>query len=200
LHCSWCDSGFTWDASRYDLRAEATRATVADIFDRALAGSPGLVVITGGEPLLHQHQPGWQDLLRALRTAEVDIEIETNGTVVPAPLLLGNPRIRFNVSPKLAHASDPEHRRIVPAALAALRDSHRAVFKFVCRGPGDVPEAARIAAEARIPPRTVWIMPEGVTPATVTAGLAAIADTAVEHGFNVTTRLHILCWGNERGR
>lgn len=30
LSCSWCDTPYTWDASRYDLKAEGHRMTVED--------------------------------------------------------------------------------------------------------------------------------------------------------------------------
>ena len=199
LGCSWCDSAFTWDSSRYELRGQATRTPVADIVTRAMAGNPGLVVITGGEPLLHQSQAGWLPLLSALTEAGADIEIETNGT--QAPDLVTIDRVtRFNVSPKLAHAGDPEAARIRPLALRALDATGKAVFKFVCRGPDDVAEAACIAEAVGILAHRVWIMPEGVTVAAITSGLGQLADAAVAAGFNVTTRLHVLAWGDERGR
>lgn len=194
-----CDSAFTWDASRFNLREEATRTPVTDIVARALAGTPELVVITGGEPLLHRSQPGWLPLLDALTAAGADIEIETNGTQAPDQVTIDRVT-RFNVSPKLAHAGDPEAARIRPLALRALDATGKAVFKFVCRSPGDVAEAARIAESVGIPAHRVWVMPEGVTVAAITSGLGQLADVAVAAGFNVTTRLHVLAWGDERGR
>lgn len=199
LGCAWCDSAFTWDAGRFDLRTELTRRPVTDLARAALADGTGLVVITGGEPLLHQEQPGWIALLGLLRAAGADIEVETNATRMPAPRTVERVT-RFNASPKLAHAGDPEAARIHLDVLAALRDTGKAVFKFVCRNPADVAEAAAVAKAAEIPPALVWIMPEGTTPARVAAGMAAIADPAIAAGFNLTSRLHVLAWGDERGR
>lgn len=107
---------------------------------------------------------------------------------------------RFNVSPKLAHAGDPEAARIRPLALGALAATGRAVFKFVCRNREDLDEAAHVAALAGIPPGLVWIMPEGTDAATITTRLRELADPAVAAGFNLSTRLHVLAWGDERGR
>jgi len=199
LHCSWCDSAYTWDASRFDLRAEATRMPVDEIVSRAITGSPHVIVITGGEPLLHQHQPGWRQLLALLGMGGWRVEVETNGTVAPDDATV-RAVSQFNVSPKLTSAGDPAQARFRPAALAAFRASRKAVFKFVCRTAADVDEAAVFAARAAIPARLVWIMPEGTTPGEITRHLQAIADPAVTRGFNLTSRLHVLAWGNERGR
>lgn len=103
LTCTWCDTPETWDARRFDLRATLTRTTVEDIVTRALDGLPDLIVITGGEPLLHQQQDGWRSLLGTLRAAGVETEVETNGTQEP-DALTAQWITRFNVSPKLAHA------------------------------------------------------------------------------------------------
>src|ERR1700730_7162757 len=73
LTCSWCDAAYTWNASRYDLRAELTRMPVTAMVERALVGDPEIVVITGGEPLLHQQQAGRLELLDQLGDADVRI-------------------------------------------------------------------------------------------------------------------------------
>jgi organic radical activating enzyme len=199
LHCTWCDTPYTWDASRFDLRQELTRRPVTEIARRALVGDPGLVVITGGEPLLHQNRPGWTALLDELTKAPVVVEVETNGTV--APTMETAWRVdRFNVSPKLAHAGDPEAARIRPDAIEALRATGRAAFKFVCATEADVAEAARWADTWHLHPSTVWIMPEGTTREAVHEHLAAVADPAIAAGFNLTTRLHVHVWGDERAR
>lgn len=194
-----CDTPETWDASRYDLRATLTRRTVEDITIRALDGDPAMVVITGGEPLLHQRQNGWASLLGTLRAAGVDIEVETNGTQ-PPDRLTAQWVTRFNVSPKLTHAGDPAEKRIVPHAITALLDTERAVFKFVCTTAADVNETAAFARAHGIPPDLVWVMPEGTDTQTLSDRLAAIADPAIAAGFNISTRLHVHAWGNEKGR
>ncbi|MFM9590730.1 7-carboxy-7-deazaguanine synthase QueE [Streptomyces scabiei] len=199
LKCTWCDTPETWDASRYDLRQTLTRRTVADIMDRLMADDPMMVVITGGEPLLHQQQPGWTTLLHVLNGAGVEVEVETNGTVPPTPYTAARVT-RFNVSPKLTHAGDPEHKRINGKALAVLRWTNRAAFKFVCATAADVEEAARFVIAYNLPPRRVWIMPEGTDRDDVHARLQTLAEPAIAAGFNLTTRLHISLWGDEKGR
>ncbi len=198
LHCSWCDTPFTWDARRHNLRTELTRRPVTDLIREVSGHGTRLVVVTGGEPLLHQHQPGWETLLRTLGLAGIDVEVETNGTIAPAGTTAWV--TRFNVSPKLAHAGDDATARIKPAALHALASSGRACFKFVCRTADDLREVQAMTSTVDIPPHLVWIMPEGTRPELVTARLHMLADPAVAAGFNLTTRLHVLAWGDQRGR
>lgn len=199
LSCTWCDTPETWDASRFDLRATLTRTPVHQVVTRALEGDPDLIVITGGEPLLHQGKDGWRSLLGALVLAGVDIEVETNGTLAPYEHT-ARWVTRFNVSPKLAHAGDPQEKRIRPDALAALLATGKAAFKFVCRDALDVLEVDSFAAAHGIPPRLVWVMPEGTDTTTISERLGVLADPAITAGFNLSTRLHVHTWGDEKGR
>jgi 7-carboxy-7-deazaguanine synthase len=199
LDCTWCDSGWTWDASQFDLRAELTRMDADEIVRRLLATAAKFVIVSGGEPLLQQKYSGWNTVLRGLTGAGVRVEVETNGTLEPMPET-ARLLTRFTVSPKLTHSGVPEDRRINPVALKALAATGKAAFKFVCRDAGDVAETAALAEAHGIPSRRVWVMPEGRDSATLCRHLAAIADPAIAAGFNVTTRLHVHAWGDERGR
>ncbi|WP_309317414.1 7-carboxy-7-deazaguanine synthase QueE [Streptomyces salinarius] len=199
LACSWCDTPETWDASRFDLRQTLTRTPVEEVVARALVGAPGIVVITGGEPLLHQRQRGWDNLLVRLDAAGVEIEVETNGTIPPTAHT-ARKVTRFNCSPKLAHAGDLEAKRINGKALAVLRWTDRVAFKFVCATPADVDEVAAFTRDHNIPERLVWVMPEGTDSEALSRRLGEIADPAIAAGFNVTTRLHVHAWGDEKGR
>jgi hypothetical protein len=106
--------------------------------------------------------------------------------------------VRFNVSPKLAGSGVPAARRIRVAALRALQDSGSAVFKFVISGEEDIAELAGLQARLGLAP--VWVMPQGTTAAAVLDGLRALAGPALAHGWNLTARLQVLLWGDERGR
>ncbi len=204
LTCRACDTAFTWDARRYDLRAELTPRTPAEIV--AMLPAAPLTVVTGGEPLLYQHRPPLVDLLHAIWRRSSRVEIETNGTIVPTGNVIDQPHVRFNVSPKLdgPMSDDPAERRIVPVALdafAGLAAIDRAVFKFVVDGVPAVDQAAALVTEHRIDPTTVWIMPEGNDPDRILATARSVADAVLAYGFNLTTRLHVLLWPKtDRGR
>lgn len=200
LHCSWCDTPYTWDATRFDLRAEGQRRPVSDIADQVEAMNVPLVVVSGGEPLLNQRRPAWPVLLERL-SRHAEVEVETNGTI--APTERSALVTRFNVSPKLAHAGDPETARVRRDALATFTElarDGRACFKFVAAGPGDITEIEGWCSDYGLPRHTVWVMPLGTTPEQIMACSRSLADPAIHAGFNVTTRLHTLLWGAERGR
>lgn len=202
LHCSWCDTPYTWDASRYDLRAELGRRTVASVLAHVDAMDVDTVVISGGEPLLQQKQPAWGLLLARLARVGVEIHVETNGTIAPSQATHRYVE-HFSVSPKLAHAGDPEDQRIVPEVLEAYRriaDSGAGIFKFVARTRRDLLDIAQLVQDHQLDHRTVWVMPEGTTTEEVLAGSRELVGDVLAAGFNFTTRLHTLIWGQERAR
>jgi 7-carboxy-7-deazaguanine synthase len=202
LACSFCDTPYTWDARRYDLRAEGTRTPVPDLLAHMASANVGLVVLTGGEPLLWQHQDGWHDLLAGLANDGREVEVETNGTILPTPrtdVLV----TRFNVSPKLTNSGQAAAKRVKPAVLSwfgATARQDRAALKYVCRTPADLAEVEAQVRDHGLPRDHVYIMPEGRDADTLDRHTRALADQAIALGYNLTTRLHVLLWSDERGR
>jgi 7-cyano-7-deazaguanosine (preQ0) biosynthesis protein QueE len=195
LDCRWCDTPYTWDWDRFDPAVELTERPVAAIVDELEAMGVDRVVVTGGEPLLQQRR------LRPLLDAAVDrgwaVEIETNGTMAPTDATTAAVE-RFNVSPKTSNSGVARERAVVPDALAALLASGKATFKFVATGVDDLDEIAAIVHEHGLAP--VYVMPEGTDASTVTERGRALADAVTARGWHLTTRLHVLLWGDERGR
>ncbi len=192
LRCSWCDTPYTWDWSRYDPAAERRLFAVDAVSDMISALGTDMLVVSGGEPLLQQRR--LVPLLRRLRMSRV--EVETAGTVVPLDELV--PVVtQFNVSPKLDNSGNPESRRYRPAALEALQATGRAVWKFVACSPADLDEVDALVQRHRLAP--VYVMPEGTSAAAITARMHELAPDVLARGWNLTTRLHVLLYGNRRG-
>jgi 7-cyano-7-deazaguanosine (preQ0) biosynthesis protein QueE len=195
LACSWCDTPYTWDRARFDLAAESRRMTQAEVWEAVRAIPSGLVVITGGEPLLQQDQLVW--LASMCRSAGRRVEIETNGRIGPGRGLMAAAD-RFNVGLKLANSGLPAARRLRPDVIGRFVSSRQAVWKFVVAGPGDLEEIAGLQRRFGLDP--VWVMPEGTSGAQILARLRQLADPVLERGWNLTPRLHTLLWGDARGR
>ena len=198
LNCVWCDEPHTWDTTRFRLAEHTVRRSTTELTDWVSLQAPELVVITGGEPLLQQSK--LVELVVQLVVAGRRVEIETNGTIVPHPMLCGIDALQFNVSPKLAGSGVPRRRRIVPAALTVFR-AKRAVFKFVITAEhrdADLAEADALVKQFGM--RRVWLMPEGTSRAVVRAGLGDLADEAIHRGWALSSRLHVELWEHERGR
>ncbi|KUO04811.1 7-carboxy-7-deazaguanine synthase QueE [Streptomyces caeruleatus] len=196
LICRGCDTPYTWDSSRFDLRAESKWRSIDDLLGWVLGRPEKLVVITGGEPLL---QPELLTLVQELRAAGRDVEIETNGTIPPAKELV-DAGPWFNASPKLSGFGSgmPQSRRIVPDALRALAASGRTRWKFVVTDPCELDEIAGLEATYGLAP--ISVMPEGTTPEAVLDGMRTLVEPVAGRGWRLGTRLHVLLWGDERGR
>lgn len=192
LACSWCDSAFTWDSSRYDLTRELAHWPVEEVAAHALACEPAVVVISGGEPLLQQQTEAWVLMLDAL--AGNEIGVETNGTLAPTSDTLR--RVSWvTVSPKLAHSGDPAWARIDGEVLAGwgqLAQQFDIDFSFVVRDISDVATISTLVTLHGLPPWRVWVTPEGTTAVTVVNRLREVSDAVLAAGFNVSPRINVL--------
>ena len=198
LHCTWCDTPYTWDWTRYDPKAEIKRMAVGEVqialSSQMKAGD--ILVVTGGEPLLQAKN---LERLIALYRNDCSIEIETNGTV---PLPLGwthYSNLSFNVSPKLKHGGDPEHLRLKIPALESYAGANCARFKFVVERDSDIDEIKALMEQVDIDPKAIWLMPQGRTVEEIDGRLQMIVPVALREGWNISDRLHLRIWGNQRG-
>ena len=197
LSCTWCDTKYTWNWHNYDFKCEVISLPIEGVEQRVLGfGCPHLV-ITGGEPLMQQR--ALAPLALSLKRSGFYCEVETNGTLVPESQMV-EAVTQWNVSPKLHNSGNQPGHREVPQALKIFRDLDTAYFKFVIVQPGDVEEVLGLVARYGIPPHRVLLMPEGVAPQTVEERGRWVAQACADHGFRFTTRLHILLWGDQRGR
>lgn len=199
LSCSWCDTPYTWDGTRHDLRAELTPKSALAIASELIHGLP--LVLSGGEPLLHQNSGALEYVLESARYAGCAVHVETNGTIEPSRKMR-HLVDTFAVSPKLAHAG-PHRGQQNPAlhpAWAGIARKHRDTFlKVVVRNQTDVMEVFGLAEEVGWPKDKVWVMPIGTTVEELLARWQEIADMAARLGINATQRLHVLAWGDTKG-
>lgn len=200
LTCRWCDTPYTWDWQGrngvvYDPAVELRRRPVGDVLARLRRDPTGLVVITGGEPLLQRRAV--TQLVDRLLDHGCAVEIETNGR--HGPIVRPDRPLVHNVSPKLGSSGVARADRVRPDVLSAFVNVD-AIFKFVCGAEGDLDEVADIAAEAGLPAHRIWILPLGTEATMIERTLRTLADHVVDRGWNLSTRLHVHCWGDERAR
>ncbi|MFF3665504.1 7-carboxy-7-deazaguanine synthase QueE [Microtetraspora malaysiensis] len=195
LACTWCDTPHTWDWRRFDRAVEQYGAAPGDVLGWAARQPARLFVITGGEPLVQARR--LPELVDGLLALGGEVEIETNGTIAPPEPLLSD-RVVFNVSPKLSGSGMPRTRRIRPDVLREFAASGRARFKFVAGTLEELDEIAVLVDESGLAP--VWVMPEGTTSRAVLERMRELADAVLARGWNLTTRMHVLLWEDERGR
>lgn len=204
LACVWCDTAYTWhfkgderphrSGGHYDRKANQVELDEADVAARIAVLGQKRLVITGGEPTMQAAK------LAAMleHLPDMQVEIETNGTVDP-PARLDVRVDQYNVSPKLAHSGNPAELALKPEMLDRWATDERAFFKFVVAQPGDVDEVLALVKTHMIPPRRVFLMPEGTDSQTIREREGWLVPLCLEHGFRMSDRLHIHLFGDTRG-
>jgi 7-carboxy-7-deazaguanine synthase len=206
LRCWFCDSYHTsWEPTGAWL-------TLSEIVEQVESFEADHVVLTGGEPLIHDES---QQLLERLADLGYHTTVETNGTIA-----CGAPVDLMSISPKLASSTptperDPkgdgewetkhERRRIDLETLGGIVDTHEFQLKFVVTARDDMDEiedlVERLRARATTPIRNedVLLMPEGQTRTQLDESRILVADLAQEHGYRYTPRLHVDLWNDQPG-
>ncbi|EFW92636.1 hypothetical protein ZOD2009_07199 [Haladaptatus paucihalophilus DX253] len=206
LRCWFCDSYHTsWEPTH-------ARMTVDEIVAEVESYDANHIVLTGGEPLVHEESV---TLLDRLSERGYHTTVETNGTIFrDAPIDLAS------VSPKLASSTptpetDPkgdgewedrhEERRIDVETLAALVDAYDTQMKFVVTDDGDLEEIEELVSDVRatadepLSDTDVLLMPEGATREQLDETRERVAQLAMEYGYRYTPRLHVDLWNDAPG-
>jgi organic radical activating enzyme len=158
VHCPWCDSAGTWHSGHAPAQLE--HASVPSLVAQARETRAEFVVITGGEPAMHDLAP----LTAALHEAALPVHLETCGAF---PL-----RGEFDwvtLSPKWA---------AVPSAENLARADE---LKLIIETPEDIARWAAFLASVPLRARAVWLHPEW-SHRSDAAVLAAITQWVRGHG------------------
>ena len=202
LGCKWCDSRFTWDIAKFEKGElvsadEVTEISLRQMADSKIAPIDVHVVLTGGEPMLHQDR--LPELIAKMRAAGFSFfEIETNGLIVPTKEMI-KAVDWWNCSPKLKNNGLPMSENLVPEAIRIIAFTEKADFKFVVISKEDIEEIISHYLPL-IPQYSIMLMPEGFTRAKQKRNIPWVREAAAQYGFRFSPRLHILKWGNERER
>jgi 7-carboxy-7-deazaguanine synthase len=209
LQCVWCDTPYAvfFDERKakrhhsgkvYNPTVELRRLNKYEIasavFDTGLH-SGGLLVISGGEPVIQKHV--LHDVLGHLSLCGgYQYAVETAGTIAPGPL--ADVINHWTVSPKLASSGNTTQEAYNHGALVEYRQLN-AHFKFVITGPEDIGQVLELQDLVGIPSSHIWLMPAGTDAATLLERGRHVASCAKAEGFNFSTRLHVLLYGDTKG-
>lgn len=210
LRCWFCDSYHTsWEPTHGWMDIDDIVADVAE-------HEGTHVVVTGGEPMIHE---GIEELLARLSDREYHITMETNGTVSrDLPIDLAS------ISPKLATSTPSqtdqpiggdadvgtwrkrhEQNRLQYDALVDLLEAYDFQLKFVVTAPDDMDEIESVLdqlrrqADVRIADHDVLLMPEGSTREQLEKTRSLTSEMALEYGYRYTPRLHVDLWNDAPG-
>ena len=183
LACKWCDTKHSW--------GNGILCVPAEIASYLLSFNCQALVITGGEPLLQQ--PALEKLL-ALLPANIFVEVETNGTLIPSRALASRIN-QWNVSPKLSHAGNAGTKAHNPAALQFFSQLPHAWFKFVVQSEADWPAISALG----LPTDRIILMPCATTRAELETARPAVVEMCLRHQVRLGDRLHLTLWDNKKG-
>ena len=197
LSCIWCDTKYTWDWQKFDIRIETRKMDLSEI--EALIDNLHMsrLVITGGEPLMQQGN--LRELLVNLYNKGYSLEIETNGTIQPDSILVEVTEF-WNVSPKMSNSLLDFNVRIRNNALKEFAKLPNAYFKFVIQDSADIAEVKKMIDVFRIPKERIFLMPQGNTMALINRINYWLLPICVSEGYRYSPRLHIALWEDQRGR
>ncbi len=199
LTCTWCDTKYTWTK----FSGESTLHELEALKTKIAESSKSHVIFTGGEPALYR--------LDLLAGEHKKYHVETNGTIIPTETCKMKLRdgseidrsgmdeniIRqFNwvVSPKLSNAKqDAEFHE-----LAFWITRSYAVFKFIVENEKDLDELDELIQKYNIPHDKVYTGIQGVS---IKSQLNKnLVEKIIQRNYHFSPRLHILFWGQERGK
>jgi len=195
--CNWCDSSHTWKKGQIVTK----KMNLVEIREFLEKGKARLLVLTGGEPLLHQDKAYFMDILDWY-TRGWEFEIETEGTFLPSDKIkemVDAGLVRINCSPKLSHAGMGNLSSEYMKSLPEIVKLPGSILKFVVRNGDDVEEALKLCEQVKAENEQIYLMPEGVTTEEQLKKLPLVYDLAIEYGVNFTPRLHVLRWDSKKG-
>jgi organic radical activating enzyme len=187
LRCTFCDTPYSFSGNQFEKISVSKIAEDIDAYSQIRN-----VVITGGEPCIYDLGP----LLAQIQNKE--IEIETNGTLIPKFPLAG---IHWNVSPKTSNSGESIASESLQFWVVAARQ-HSVIFKFVVRKKehtiADLQEVTAISQKYSIPNHLIYIMPEAKNRTSLEDGLESFVDNVVRFQYNFSPREHILIWDGKK--
>ena len=196
LSCTWCDTKYTWDWKRYDPKEQIMEMSPEEIEREILGYNCRYMVVTGGEPMIQNRQ--LIPLLKRLKNKGFCIEIETNGTTVPAPELV-NLIDHWSVSPKLGNSGNPPSSREVAEGYVFFARLSSSYFKYVIENEDDLAEVQSMVHKYDLAHERIILMPEARDRETLLERSGWLVEHCKSYGYLFSTRLQVLLWGNRRG-
>jgi 7-carboxy-7-deazaguanine synthase len=197
LKCTWCDTRYTWDWSLFKPAEQILELSQEEVTRNILKYQRPYLVVTGGEPLLQQGR--LLSLCESLKDKGFNIEIETNGTIIPDRRLLSLV-YHWSVSPKLRNSGNPPSLCESTACYRLFNSISQSHFKYVVRDENDFAEIKSLAERYSLSTEKIILMPEAANREELLNKSSWLVELCKSSGYRFSTRLHVLLWGVERGK
>lgn len=192
LNCSWCDTPY---ASRSNQPVTMLGADEIVEQIRKHHGNGRHVVITGGEPMLHEKT--LVPLTERLFDEHYHVTLETNATLPPGQVSCD----LASLSPKLPGSQPDQRATIIPEVLDAWCTSFKCQLKFVVGSDDDVVLAQDVISRLAQPPspENIFLMPNAATAEHQRHVSSWLATVCQRTGMRYGHRLQLTLFGNKKG-
>lgn len=177
LRCRYCDTTYAYEGGE--------ARSVASLVEQARSSARGLVLVTGGEPLL---QAGAGPLIDGLMGAGLEVLLETNGSLSIQGI---DARVRRIVDVKCPGSGMSSHNLWANLEILTPRDE----VKFVIGDRDDFTFALKVAQRHHLTRR----VPVLISPVFGSLSLPEVAAWIVAsgHPLRLSLQLHKYIWGPE---
>jgi len=199
--CNLLCKGTGWICDSIEVWQKGVKTSFEDVlpneYVKRLKNGAHLV-ITGGEPMLHQKKLiDYLDWFESYYNFKPIIEIETNGTILPNEMFFK--KVNFwNCSPKLSTSGETHKRRFNKISLTRLNQAKETIFKFVISNKSDVLEMINEYGNV-IDMKKVVLMPSGENQEQLNQTREIVLEQCIELGLRYSDRLHIVGWNQKTG-
>lgn len=194
--CEWCDSMYAVDPA--EVKANAERLTAEQIADRidALPRGAGMVVLSGGNPAMHD----LGELVERLHASGRHVAVETQGSLW-RPWLGAVDRLIVSPKPPSSGMATPKHWEQTTRFLQRAVDAEQTiVLKIVVFDQADLDWA--IGATGGVPCFLSVGTDPGATNEQILARYTWLCEAVLERELSnvkVLPQMHVLAWGHARG-
>ncbi|EJC0905794.1 7-carboxy-7-deazaguanine synthase QueE [Campylobacter upsaliensis] len=160
-----------------------------------------IIVITGGEPLLHHKKSEFLKFIKLLLEAKFEVHFETNASIrvdfKKYPLYK---KCIFALGVKLSNSGVSKEKRLNYKALKAFKkEAKKSFYKFVLeeeflsKAEGEIKEILSVVKNE------VYCMPLGENETRLKKNALALVNFCLKNGYNYSDRTHIRLWGDKEG-
>ncbi|MBS4235366.1 7-carboxy-7-deazaguanine synthase QueE [Campylobacter vulpis] len=160
-----------------------------------------IVVITGGEPLIHHKKPEFLRFITLLLEANFEVHFETNASIKidfkKYPLYK---KCIFALGIKLSNSGVSKEKRLNYKALKAFKKkAKKSFYKFVLEEKFLNKAEEEIEEILSVVKNEVYCMPLGENETKLKKNALALVNFCLKNGYNYTDRMHIRLWGDKEG-
>ena len=189
LRCKFCDTKYAIDSKAGKIR------TIEKIVKQVKKYKTNYIVITGGEPMISSNL---SLLCRAFK--KYHITIETAGIKFVPGLKCD----LMSISPKLSNAylnKADKKRYLEIDSLQKLIKNYNYQLKFIIEKAEDIKEVNQVLKKLKnIDNSRVLLMPQARNLAEYLKRSFLVSRLCKKYNFAFSPRLHIMFWGNKRGK